>query len=244
MKTFNKVEDQKLNGLAIAFANGDQDAGNDFMEIVMPKLKGFAGKKYSELEKEDLLSEFYVEAVEACYEYADRYQETGQNVMGLIFTKCKQKHIDLGRKDGAEKRSKKIVVGEETIAREVSFQAPLGDQDNTLLDKIANEDKSLETQVFDKLNESSVESIVKQFSANTKGRNGKIIPVILQAYKEGWENSELDASIENILMEEGASHTPASVRQAKTRALKKIRTDLIEGKVASLDVEWDFPDVQ
>jgi hypothetical protein len=244
VKTFNQVEDQMLNDLAIAYANGDADAGNKFMEIVTPKLDNLARKKYSELEKEDLASEFYLVAVECCFKYAERYADTGKNVMGLIYTACKQRLIDLGRGDGAEKRSRKMKVGEdEFVNREVSLQAKIGeDGDSTMADKVASDQKSVEDQVIDSLNETTLEKVVKDFVSSTKGRNGLIVKLVYKANKNDWSSDQLNTAIAKVLKAEtGKTASNDQIRQAKSRAVKALRKAIENGKImVASQLEWEL----
>ncbi|UKL30023.1 RNA polymerase sigma factor [Bacillus phage PK2] len=243
MKTFNQVEDQMLNEMAIEFVNGNEIAGEKFVEIVEPKLRNYARKQYSELEKEDLTQEFMVEAIKACYEYAERYQDTGKNILGLIYTKCKQRLIDLGRNDGAEKRSRKMTVGDDVINREVSLQTPIGeDGDATMADKVAYDQKSVEDMVVDRLNEKTLKVVVKDFVGSTKGRNKEIVPLIYKANKNDWSTEKLNTAIAKVLKAEtGKEPNNEAIRQAKSRAVKALRNAILDGKVTvSNQLEWEF----
>jgi DNA-directed RNA polymerase specialized sigma24 family protein len=243
MKNFNKMEDQMLNEMAMEFVAGDELAGAKFVEVVEPKLRNFARKQYSELEKEDLTQEFMVEAIKACYEYADRYADTGKNIMGLIFTKCRQRLIDLGRGDGAEKRSRKMTIGEETVSREISLQAKIGeDGESTMADKVASDQRSVEEMVIDSMNKTTLEKVVKDFSSSTKGRNGQIVPLVYKANKNDWSNEKLNDEIAKVLKaEKGTEPNSEAIRQAKSRAVKALRTAIIDGKVAvAMQLEWEI----
>jgi DNA-directed RNA polymerase specialized sigma24 family protein len=237
-------EDQMLNQLAVAFASGDQEAGAKFFEIVEPKLVNLARKKYSELPKEDLAQEFMEQAIIACYQYAERYADTGKNIMGLVYAKCKQRLIDLGRGDGAEKRSRKMKVGDdEFVNREVSLQSKVGeDGESTMSDKVASDQKSVEDQVIDSMNETTLEMVVKDFVSSTKGRNGQIVKLVYKANKFDWDTDQLNAKIAKVL--EADTGKPANndaIRQAKSRAVKALRNAILDGKViVANQLEWEF----
>jgi DNA-directed RNA polymerase specialized sigma24 family protein len=243
MKNFNKIEDTMLNEMAMEFVAGDETAGAKFVEVVEPKLRNFARKQYSELEKEDLTQEFMVEAIKACYEYADRYADSGKNIMGLVYTKCRQRLIDLGRNDGAEKRSRKIVVGDETINREISLQTPIGeDGESTMSDKIASDQRSVEEMVVDNLNKKTLETVVKDFVGSTKGRNKEIVPLVYKANKNDWSSDKLNSEIAKVLKaENGKEPNNDSIRKAKSRAVKALRDAILDGKVTVANqLEWEF----
>jgi DNA-directed RNA polymerase specialized sigma24 family protein len=249
MKNFNQVEDQMLNEMAVEFVAGNEVAGMKFVETVEPKLRNFARKQYSELEKEDLTQEFMVEAIKACYEYADRYADSGKNIMGLVYTKCRQRLIDLGRGDGAEKRSRKMRVGTDEYGeaiyenREMSLQSKVGeDGESTMIDKVAFDQKSVEDQVVDSLNETTLEKVVKDFVASTKGRNGQIVPLVYKANKDDWSTEQLNDSIAKVLKaEKGTEPNNEAIRQAKSRAVKALRNAIIDGKIAvAMQLEWEI----
>jgi DNA-directed RNA polymerase specialized sigma24 family protein len=248
-KTFNVIEDQKLNALAVAYVNGDQEAGAEFVAIVEPKLKNFARKQYSELELEDLCQEFMVVAIEKCFDFVEKYNNGKNNIMGLIYTACRRHLIDLGRGDQAEMRNSRMVVGHDEDGepiyenREVSLQTKVGDEgDSTMSDKVASDQKSVEDLVVDSLNETTLEKVVKDYTSHTKGRNGQIVPLVYKANKEGWENADLEDAIGKVLFaEKGVEPKPANIRKAKQRAIESLRDAILDGKVtASQQLEWEF----
>lgn len=75
MRNFNVNLDQEMNVLAVAFANGDQEAGNKFVEKIQPLMKKYALKMFSPMEKEDLAQEFVIVAIEKAYDFAERYND-------------------------------------------------------------------------------------------------------------------------------------------------------------------------
>lgn len=249
MKKFNVVEDNMLNEMAMEFVGGDSDAGERFFEIVKPKLESYANRQYSHLDKEDLAGEFMVEAMKACFEYAERYSETGKNIMGLIYTKCKQRLIDLGRQDDAEKRSSKMVIGydengDEIVEnREVSLNAPIGeDGESEFGDRVAFDQLTIEEHAERNKNKTIMEKVVSEFVYSTKGRNALILPLIFQSEQQDWSNELLTSRIGEVLLSEtGKEPTNASIRKAKSRALESFKKAILDGKLPSaMELEWDF----
>lgn len=243
MKTFNKNEDNMINELAVAFANGDIEAGDKFALVIEPKMTSYSRKKFAgDMSKEDLAGEFLLVAVELAYIYAERYIGKG-NFMAFLYKACDNKLIDLGRNSKAEKRSRTFQVGDETHNREISLQTKIGeDGDSTMADKVAFDQKSVEDQVIDKLNENTVELVVKDFVSSTKGRNSKIVPLVYRANKEDWTAEELNEAIAEVLEDEkGIVPNNEAIRQAKSRAMKALRTSLIEGDIRVCNqLEWEF----
>lgn len=242
MKNFNQVEDKMLNELAVEYANGNVEAGERFMELVQPKLKNLAKKKHSELSKEDLTQEFLMESVKACYEYADRYSND-MNIMALIWKKCRQRHIDLGRGDGAEKRSKTMTIGDDVVNRVKSLNAPVGPEGTTDLgERLAITQKSVEESLTDSLNKTVVERVVSEFVGSTKGRNGSIVALVYKSLKQDWTEDELKSEISKVLFnEKGVKPTDATIRKAKSRAMESIRKAILDGKIESVNaLEWEF----
>lgn len=218
MRNFNKSQDNALNTLAVAYANGDHFAGEEFVAIVQPMLRKYAYKQASPMEKEDLAAEFMVVAIEKCHDFAERYNDGNNNVMGLIYTACKRKLIDINRMYGTEKRSL-------YKDREVSLQALVGeDGDLSMSDKVSNEEKSVEETVIGAIIGQTVSDSVSDFIKVAKGRNAKIIPLVVQSFKNDWTPDELHAAIAEVLSsEDGKEPKPDAVRQAKSRALKAVR---------------------
>lgn len=240
MKTFNlsaeqKTVEQELNVLAVAYANGDEFAGERFMVVVEPLLTAYARKKYSPIDKEDLAQEFMIEAIKACFDYAERYQSTGKNVLGLIYSKCQQRLIDLGRGTSSKKRSL-------YKDREVSLQALVGeDGDMSMADRVGAEQKSVEAMVMDKFNETNLALVVEQFSSSTKGRNSQIVPLVYKATKDDWDSELLNSEISKVLeAETGTAPTSESIRQAKSRATKALRKAIENGNISLANsLEYD-----
>jgi hypothetical protein len=245
MKTFNKVEDKTLNELAVAFVGGDVDAGDKFMRIVEPKLRNYARKQYTGLELEDLTQEFLLVSVKMCYKFVEKYNDGKNNILGLIYTKCRQRLIDLGRGDQAEMRSSKMVVGYDEDGeaiyenREVSLQTQIGDDgDSTMADRVASDQLSVEDSVFASMDKAIMEKVVSDYAYVTKGRNGQIMPLIYKANIEDWSNEELDQEVANVLLSEtGTEPKSDAIRQAKSRAIKSLRKSIESGKVV---VDWEL----
>ncbi|MGG3561636.1 hypothetical protein ABES03_08530 [Neobacillus rhizosphaerae] len=236
MKKFNVNLDQEMNVLAVAFANGDAVAGNQFVEKVQPLLKKYASKMYSPMDKEDLAQEFMIVAIEKAYDFAERYNDGTNNVLGLIYTACKRKLIDINKAFGAEKRSL-------YKDREISLQAMIGeDGDMTMAEKVCSDQKSVEDLVVEKLNEKTLAQVVKDFVASTKGRNSKIVPLIYKANKHDWDAELLNSAIAKVLKEEtGAEANNDAIRQAKSRALKALKKSIECGNISvATQLEWEL----
>jgi DNA-directed RNA polymerase specialized sigma24 family protein len=236
MRTFNVNLDQEMNVLAVTFAKGDQVAGEKFVAKVQPLLKKYASKMYSPIEKEDLVQEFMIVAIEKAYDFAERYNDGKNNVLGLIYTACKRKLIDINKANGAEKRSL-------YKDREVSLQALVGeDGDMCMSEKVASEQKSVEDQVVEKFQEKSLSQVVKQFVGSTKGRNSLIVPLIYKANKFDWTQELLNYEISKILeAETGKQPNNDAIRQAKSRAMKALRKAIEAGNISFANqLEWNF----
>jgi DNA-directed RNA polymerase specialized sigma24 family protein len=236
MKKFNVNLDQKLNVLAVAFANGDQVAGNEFVEIVEPMLKSYARKQYSPMEKEDLVAEFMVVAVEKCFDFAERYNDGQNNVMGLIYTACKRKLIDINKSLGAEKRSL-------YKDREVSLQALVGEEgDMSMSEKVGSDEKSVEDQVIEKVTSETVKKVVNEFVNMGKGRHSKIVDLVYKANRLGWSQELLNNEIAEVLKaEKGMEPKADAIRQAKSRAMKELRKALELGNIQYANqLSWNF----
>jgi DNA-directed RNA polymerase specialized sigma24 family protein len=236
MKNFNVNLDQEMNVLAVAFAEGDQVAGEKFVEKMEPLMKKFAFKQYSPMEKADLAQEFLLVAIEKAYDFAERYNDGTNNVLGLIYKSCRNKLIDINKSLGAVKRSL-------YKDREVSLQAMVGDDgDMTMSDRVGSDEKSVEDQVIEKLNVKTVSDVVEQFSSSTKGRNGQIIPLIYKANQQDWSNELLNSAIAKVLKaENGKEPNNEAIRQAKSRAMKALRKSIEEGKISVAgQLEWEL----
>jgi DNA-directed RNA polymerase specialized sigma24 family protein len=227
MRTFNVNLDQDMNVLAVAFANGDQEAGAKFVEKIEPLMTKYAKKQYSPMEKEDLAQEFMLVAIQKAYDFAKRYNDGKNNVLGLIYTACKRRLIDINKALGAEKRSL-------YKDREVSLQALVGeDGDMSMSEKVASEQKSVEDLVVEKLNEKALSGVVKDFVASTKGRNSKIVPLIYKANKDDWSEDQLKKAIAKVLeAETGTKPNNEAIRQAKSRAIKSLRKSIESGNIS------------
>lgn len=240
MKTFNQVEDQMINEVVVAMVSGDSEAGDKFAEVVGKKMKRKAMKSFAgKTSKEDLEQDFMLKALEVAYKYNP---ESG-NFMPILYKSIDHMLYDMNDYAHAQKRAKTFTVGDETFSREVSFQAQVGeDGETTMADKIADTQKSVEDQVIDRLNEKTVDSIVKEFVASTKGRNGKIVGLVYKANKNDWENEELNQAIAKVLFDEkGVEPKPEAIRKAKSRAMKSMQEAILDGKVMLCNqLEWDF----
>jgi DNA-directed RNA polymerase specialized sigma24 family protein len=236
MKKFNVNLDKELNVLAIAYAEGNQEAGEKFIEIVEPLMKKYASKQFSPMEKADLAQEFLLVAIEKAYDFAERYNDGKNNVLGLIYKACKNKLIDINKSFGAEKRSL-------YKDREVSLQSLVGeDGDMSMTDRVGADQKSIEELVVENLNEITLKKVVKDFVASTKGRNSEIVPLIYKANKNDWTTELLNSAIAKVLKAEtGAEPNNDAIRQAKSRAMKALRKSIEEGKISvASQLEFDF----
>jgi DNA-directed RNA polymerase specialized sigma24 family protein len=236
MRNFNKNQDQELNVLAVAYANGDQEAGAKFVEKVQPLMERYAKKQYSMIDKEDLSQEFMIVAIEKAVDFAERYNDGTNNVLGLIYTACKRKLIDINKAHGAEKRSL-------YKDREISLQAMVGEEgDMSMSDKVGSDHKSVEDQVIDSINENVMSQVVKQFVGSTKGRNSKIVPLIYKSTVLSWTPELLNCEIAKLLEDEtGKLPNNEAIRQAKSRALKALRKSIEEGKISVAgQLEWEL----
>jgi DNA-directed RNA polymerase specialized sigma24 family protein len=242
-KTFNKVEDQMINELAVAYAGGNVEAGEKFAKVVEPLVKSYARGKYAgDMSKEDLVGEFLLVAVELTFTYAERYVGKS-NFMPLLYTACENKLKDFGRGASTQKRARTIQVGDETYNREISLQAKVGeDGDSTMADLVADSQKSVEDQVIESFNEKTTEKVVKDFVRTTKGRNSQIVPLVYKANKQDWDNDKLNLEIAKVLKaEKGTEPSNDQIRQAKSRAMKALKNAILDGKVMFCNqLEWDF----
>lgn len=243
MKTYNKQEDKKLNALAIDYVGGKYEALEEFMDIVFPKLKRFAGKFYTFEDTEDLAQEFQIIAIEMTHKFVESYNDGSHNIMGLIYTACKRRMIDLGRRDKALKRASKVTIGDDVISREVSIYASVaGDSDSTIEEFVQSEQDSIEEITEKKVNKKVLKQVVAEFVQCTKGRNAIIVPLIFEAHILEWETDYLNEQIADVLQTEtGKEPTNEGIRQAKSRGLKAIRNAILDGKIPSANrLAWDF----
>lgn len=228
MKKFNKAFDMEMNELAVAYANGDQVAGEKFIEKVQPLMERYAAKQYSLIEGEDLAQEFLIVAIEKAIDFAERYNDGKNNVMGLIYKSCRNRLIDINKAEGAEKRSL-------YKDREVSLQSLVGeDSDMSMSEKVADDQKSVEDQVLSAMESKHFAEVVEEYVSTTKGRNGKIVLLTYVATRQDWASELLNSEIEKVIEKEtGKTPNAASVRQAKSRALKAFRKAIESGKIAN-----------
>lgn len=241
-KTFNVAEDKFVNEVALGFARGNEEAGEQFGEIMKKKAETFVRNKFTgDLTKEDAVQELLMLSVELAFKYAERYE--GENFLQIFYTSARNKMIDITKGAKAQKRARVIEVGDEMFNREVSLQVPTGDDGQFTFESfVAADQKSVEDQVLNGLNKTGVEQVVSEFVASTKGRNGKIIALVYAAHVDEWANDELNDEIAYVLeAEKGTAPNKEAVRQAKSRAIKALRNAMIDGKLTSANqVEWDF----
>lgn len=247
MTNFNVKEDQKMNQLAVDYARGDMEAGNDFIELVTPKLRSFAKtqkkKTGTDMELEDIEQDFLMKAIEMTYKFEERYNDGKSNIMPIIYTSCRNKfQDDSDAQNLTQKRARKVEVGGETVNRVVSLSTPIGEDGNsTLMDVVSHEQVSVEDQVVNSRNEEKVSEVVEQFVGNAKGRNATIIPIIYTSTKENWSNDDTWDAISQVLeAEKGIVPSNATIRQAKSRALKAMRKSIEAGQVTLANqLEWE-----
>lgn len=226
MTTFNKELDKELNGLAVAFAEGDQIAGERYMEKIQPLLKRYAKRQYTKMELEDLEQEFMIVAVEKAFDFAERYNNGTNNVLGLVYKACRNRLIDINKSLGAEKRSL-------YQDREVSLQSVVGeDGDMTMSEKVGGDEKTPEEQVMARVEENVMSQVVEKFAELTRGRNGAIVKLVYESLRNDWDSELLNNEIAEVLVKDtGVEPNNAAVRQAKSRALKAFRKSIEAGKL-------------
>ena len=233
-------QDIELNRLAVEYAGGSQEAGDKFFEIVLPILAKYARRTYSQVEKEVLTQELALEAMEACRQYGEKYHTAGGNVMGLVWTMCKRRVIDLGRFDNRQRRAEWFEHAGDKVNRTFSLFAQ--DENNSLLiDRVGNGEKSVEEVVFENQQKEELLDIVKEFTYRAKGRNKLIVPIVYTAVQLGWDEDYLQARIGDAIEDETGSYpSNAVIRKAKSRAINALRTFMEQGDNYFLAEELGF----
>ena len=215
-------KDQKINQLAIEVANGVEGAYEKFYEEVDPLLKKLAQKRYSVIEKEDVVQEFHTEAFLLCEKYRDNYEG---NFMAICNTVCINALKELNRVaegGGTLKR------GSQYKDRKISFQAQIGeDGDSTLSEIVGDRNQvSVEEQVIGRLSKEELKTVVTQllneFKESTSEKNYEVTNAI---YK-GASNLDI-AQITNRYAKKPQPINEVSyndsARQAVSRAKKAFR---------------------
>lgn len=234
-------EDLVINGLVARIQVGEVEAGEQFAEIMSKKMTNKVRKAFTgQMSMEDALQEFLLKS----WELTEKWElETHGNFMAFLYKSIQNLKIDEIRKENAIKRKKTFEVNGETVSREMSLQSMVGDNaKNEFGDMIPADQQSVEEMVVDRLNEQYVGKVVNDFIATTKGRNGEIVAVAYKGYKKGWDDIRLNEEIAKVLKaEKGVEPKQEAVRQAKTRAMKKIREAILDGKIEMVNqLEWDF----
>lgn len=238
-KNFDQVTDQRLNELAVEYVGGNIEAGDEFFQVIDKKLESFSYRKHTNklgTTREDLFQDFRVIAFEMMEKFVDRYNDGTNNILGLIYTKCDQFVKDLYK---SENKTQKRSLYKD---REVSLQSLVGeDGDMSLSEKVSVDSKSVEDIVSDKLNADALNQIVSSFASQTKGRNGKIVPLIYKANVEDWDSEDLNNEIAIVLeAETGKAPKADAIRQAKSRAMKALKKSIEDGMVFANQLEWEL----
>lgn len=232
MKNTRQERDQELNELAIAYAGGNEEAGDQFASIVYPWMATYAKRRYSQMEKDELTQELMIEALKACKYYASRYAEQGGNVMGLVWSMCKQRHIDIGRHTSAQRRAEIVEVGEEKMRRSSSLHTLEGggEEGIELIERLSNGEKLVEEQAVEKEAKQALLEVVKDFTSRAKGRNKEIVPLIYTATQLDWEEEYLQDRIGDVIESQtGKYPNNATIRKAKSRAIDALKTFMEHG---------------
>lgn len=162
----------EMNKLAVDVANGIDGAYEQLHEEINGDLKRHSLKRYSSMEREDLLQEFHLIAYEMCFKFAEKYNDGDTAYMALVYTSCDNFRKNAITSVNREKRSKFL----ETSLNAESFNDASGDQSKALEEGVADPvEPSVEDIAIGNVTKEDILELVELFSLTAKIRDYEIV---------------------------------------------------------------------
>jgi hypothetical protein len=160
-----------LNQLAVKVANGVEGAYEELHGMIKDLLKTHAYKRYSSMEREDLIQEFHLIAYEMCFKFNEKYNDGNTAYMALVYTSCDNFRKNSLISEGREKRSK---YSESSLNK--AMGAANGEGEKSLEDVASDPTQnSVEDVAVGNVTKEDILDLIEEFSKTAQLRDYEIV---------------------------------------------------------------------